>query len=133
MADWTELIDAARQAQARAYAPYSNYHVGSAVLSDGKVYAGCNVENASYGATVCAERNAIAAMIKAGGRRIEKLVVLTPSAQPKSPCGVCRQVLAEFQHHGDFEILSLGSSGEERRQMFSDLHPHGFGPNDLDE
>ena len=133
MADWSGLIEAARQAQAQAYAPYSKYHVGAAVLSDGQIHAGCNVENASYGATVCAERNAIAAMIRAGGRRIDKLVVLTPSERPKSPCGVCRQVLAEFHHLGDIEILSLGSTGQEFRQLFSQLHPHGFGPNDLAE
>ncbi len=131
MADWSELIEAAQQAQAQAYAPYSEYHVGSALLSEGKIHAGCNVENASYGATVCAERNAIGSMIKAGGRRIEKLVVVTPSERPKSPCGVCRQVMAEFHHLGDFEVLSVGSTGEQHRQLFSQLHPQGFGPKDL--
>jgi cytidine deaminase len=131
MSDWSELIEAAQQAQAQAYAPYSQYQVGSALLSEGKIHAGCNVENASYGATICAERHAIGSMIKAGGRRIEKLVVVTPSEGPKPPCGVCRQALAEFHPLGDFEVLSVGSTGEQHRQLFSQLHPQGFGPGDL--
>jgi cytidine deaminase len=91
------------------------------------------VENASYGATVCAERNAIGAMILAGAKHIEGVVVVTPSKSPKTPCGVCRQVLAEFHHHGDFEILSVGSEGAEQCISFSELHPQGFGPKDLAE
>ena len=131
MVEWSELLAAARKAQAAAYAPYSNYQVGSAILADGQVFSGCNVENASYGATVCAERNAIGAMILAGAKHIERVVVVTPSKSPKTPCGVCRQVLAEFHHHGDFEILSVGSEGAEQCILFSDLHPQGFGPKDL--
>ena len=131
MIDWDALIEAAKTAQDRAYAPYSNYFVGSAILAGGEIFAGCNVENASYGATVCAERNAIAAMVLAGHRRIEAVVVLTPSQKPKTACGLCRQVLAEFQHHGDFEVLSIGSTGQRNKQLFSELHPSGFGPEDL--
>ena len=70
-------------------------------------------------------------MVSAGQRRIERLVVVTPAQEPKTPCGLCRQVLAEFHHHGDFEILCVGTSGEELRIQFSELHPHGFGPKDL--
>ena len=129
--NWDLLIEAARDAQEQAYAPYSNYAVGTALLSEGEIFAGCNVENASLGATVCAERNTIGAMVKAGKRRIDGLVVVTPSLEPKSPCGMCRQVLAEFHHHGDFEILSVGSQGERLLMKFSELHPRGFGPKDL--
>ena len=128
---WDELVAAARAAQERASAPYSQFKVGAALVSDGQVFAGCNVENASIGATVCAERHAVAAMVSAGQRRIERLVVVTPAQEPKTPCGLCRQVLAEFHHHGDFEILCVGTSGEELRIQFSELHPHGFGPKDL--
>ena len=133
MIEWDQMVAAAKAVQQRAYAPYSDFQVGVALLSEGEIFTGCNVENASLGATVCAERHAVAAMIKAGKQRIEGLVVVTPAVQPKSPCGLCRQVLAEFHHHGDFEILSLGSQGAEFRILFSQLHPLGFGPKDLSE
>jgi len=129
--DWDRLIAAARTAQQSAYAPYSEFSVGTALLSEGEIFVGCNVENASLGATICAERNAIAAMVMAGKRCIEALVVVTPALEPKSPCGMCRQVLAEFHHHGDFEVLSVGSQGERLSMKFSELHPRGFGPKDL--
>jgi len=132
MSQWEPLIEAAKKAQDAAYAPYSNYRVGAALLSGGQVFSGCNVENASYGATVCAERHAVAAMVRGGGRKIDRVVVLTPSSKPKWPCGLCRQVLAEFAVAGDFEILSISASGEERYFTFSSLHPEGFGPADLD-
>lgn len=131
--DWDRLIAAARAAQQKAYAPYSNFAVGTALLSEGEIFVGCNVENASLGATVCAERNAIAAMVMAGKRSIDAVVVVTPALEPKSPCGMCRQVLAEFHHHGDFEVLSVGSQGEQLSMKFSELHPRGFGPKDLDD
>jgi cytidine deaminase len=132
MSAWKPLIEAATEAQDAAYAPYSNYKVGAALLSEGQVYSGCNVENASYGATVCAERHAVAAMVRAGKRKIDKVVVITPSSTPKWPCGLCRQVLAEFALEGDFEILSISADGQQRRFTFSSLHPESFGPEDLD-
>ena len=92
-----ELLAAARKARRRAYAPYSGFHVGSAVLGgDGRIYSGCNVENASFGLTCCAERNAIFTMIAAGTREIREILVLGESEEILPPCGACRQVIAEF-------------------------------------
>jgi cytidine deaminase len=91
------LIAAATTARLRAHAPYSRFHVGAAVLDDrGRIHVGCNVENASYGLTICAERNAIAAAVVAGARRIRAVAVVTGTRPPATPCGACRQVLVEF-------------------------------------
>jgi cytidine deaminase len=92
-----ELLQAARKARTKAYAPYSNFHVGAAVLGgNGKIYSGCNVENASYGLTNCAERNAIFAMVAAGETKIKEILVIGESEEFLPPCGACRQVIAEF-------------------------------------
>jgi cytidine deaminase len=90
------LVAAARDARANAYAPYSLFAVGAAVLSGGRVFTGVNVENASYPLSVCAERNAAAAMLAAGERRIDAVAVVADAPEPVTPCGGCRQVLAEF-------------------------------------
>ena len=92
-----EMLTAACAARARAYAPYSGFHVGAAVLgSQGGIFSGCNVENASFGLTCCAERNAIFAMIAAGETEIRELLVIGESEEFLPPCGACRQVIAEF-------------------------------------
>ena len=93
---WEQLFEAAELARRRAYAPYSKFQVGAAILcDDGSISAGCNVENASYGLTICAERNAIGAMV-AGGKKAMAVAIVVDSREPTPPCGMCRQVLAEF-------------------------------------
>lgn len=95
--DWDSLMEAAWLARDRAYAPYSNFHVGAALLAaDGRIFTGCNVENISYGLTNCAERVAIGAAVAAGVREFLAVAVVAETGVPISPCGACRQVLAEF-------------------------------------
>ena len=107
-----DLVSAAKRARANAYAPYSKYRVGAAIATgSGKVYAGCNFENASYGACICAERGAIAAMIADGARDPVLCVVVTEGEQPASPCGICRQVLAEFAP--TLKIVLIGERADE--------------------
>jgi cytidine deaminase len=105
--DVERLVVAARAARARAYAPYSRYLVGAAILTrSGRIFTGCNVENATYGATICAERSAIAAMVAAGGRDPVSCVVVTAGPRPGTPCGICRQVLAEFARDLQFLLVA---------------------------
>ncbi|HET8622145.1 MAG TPA: cytidine deaminase [Gemmatimonadales bacterium] len=118
------LLRAAEAARRHAHAPYSHYLVGAAVESDdGAIYAGCNVENASYGLTICAERAAVCAAVAAGVRRIRRAVVVTASDPPGAPCGACRQVLAEFGL--DMEVTAIGPA---RRMQWRlrDLLPDAF-------
>lgn len=124
-ADLEELAAAARDASTRAYCPYSRFPVGAALrTSDGRVFTGCNVENASYGLTVCAERNAIFNAVGAGAREIRTLVIYTPTEAPVTPCGACRQVLVEFGRNADVVCCCAG----DQRLAFkaSELLPHGF-------
>jgi cytidine deaminase len=123
------LISAARNAQARAYAPYSEFRVGAALeATDGTVYVGCNVENASYGLTICAERAAICAAVSAGATRFRRAVVVSDVDPPAAPCGACRQVLAEFGL--DLPIDGVGSRKTITWRL-SDLLPEAFGPEQL--
>ena len=121
---------AARSAAARAYAPYSQFRVGAALLCrSGKVVAGCNVENASYGLTICAERNAVFQMVAAGETAFDRVVVYTPTATPTAPCGACRQVLNEF--NPDAEVLCVCDGPDVIRSTVRELLPGAFGPANL--
>ena len=123
------LVAAARSAQARAYAPYSRFKVGAALeAADGTVFTGCNVENASYGLTICAERAAVFAAISAGVSRFRRAVVVSDVDPPAAPCGACRQVLAEFGT--DLPIEGVGAK-RTVSWLLSDLLPHAFGPEQL--
>ncbi|QJW46389.1 cytidine deaminase [bacterium BFN5] len=124
-----ELIKAARVARENAYVPYSKFKVGAAVLSkSGKVYAGCNVENASYGLTNCAERTAIFTAVSAGENDLAALAVVGDTIGPTAPCGSCRQVMAEF---GISKIILCNIKGESRVVSLDDLLPYSFTKNDL--
>jgi cytidine deaminase len=112
--DLEALVAAAKQVRARAYAPYSRYRVGAALRTKaGHVYVGCNVENSTFGATICAERSAVAAMVSAGDRDPVACVVVTAGPQPGSPCGICRQVLSEFAPDMKVVMIAEDPSGKE--------------------
>jgi cytidine deaminase len=121
------VMQAAREAASRAYAPYSNFHVGAAILTGGgTIHSGSNVENASYGLSICAERNAATSMASADpeDREIELVAVFSPNASPCFPCGACRQVLREF---GCKEVL-VHDGHELERYPFEQMLPNSFGP-----
>lgn len=122
------LLGAAREARSAAYCPYSNFPVGAAVLAaDGTVHRGCNVENASYGLTVCAERNAIAAAVVAGCLDFVAIAVSTTAAQVARPCGACRQVIAEFsQVENPILVITESGSGDVVMETISKLLPSTF-------
>jgi len=122
--DWDTLIDAAQKVRQNAYAPYSHFCVGAALLGkSGRIYVGCNVENASYGLTICAERNALFSAVAAGEREFVALVVAGENAQV-FPCGACRQVLAEFCD--DLPIRIVGEDGSQRETSLKELLPYAF-------
>lgn len=119
-----ELVAAAQRAAESAYARYSGYTVGAAVQSEsGRIFTGCNVENASYGATMCAERSAIFGLVGSGERQIHALAVFAPGEPMAMPCGMCRQVMAEFCR--DAPLLVAGPRGVLRRR-FAQLLPEAF-------
>ncbi|MGH2458175.1 MAG: cytidine deaminase [Chloroflexota bacterium] len=125
--DRAALVQAAWQARENAYAPYSQFRVGAAVLAgSGKIYPGTNVENASSGLTICAERAAIFAAIGAGERSIRAVAVVTEAEQPTPPCGACRQVLQEFGPEA--LVVAANRTGRSREWRLSDLLPDAFGP-----
>ncbi|MDP8909712.1 MAG: cytidine deaminase [Chloroflexota bacterium] len=129
----TQLMDAARDAAAQAYVPYSHFPVGAAVLTaDGTVVAGCNIENASYPLTVCAERVAVASAVAAGHREIVACAVSAPKAAGTTPCGGCRQVLNEFKPRTGDLIVLLDDGAGLRQTPLAALLPDSFGPRDLE-
>ena len=124
------MIDAAREASGRAYCPYSRFRVGASVLADdGGIDSGCNVENASYGLSICAERSAVFRMAARGRSAIRGLVVYTPTPEPTAPCGACRQVIREFGPTA--EVISACDGPSIHRHSMIDLLPGAFGPRDL--
>jgi cytidine deaminase len=127
---WTLLRERATSAMERAYAPYSNFRVGAALLgSDGSVVEGCNVENASFPAGICAERAAVAAAVTRGMRSFAALAIATEAETPTPPCGICRQVLMEFAP--DLVVLSVTRGGGTAQWNLSDLLPAAFTPTSL--
>jgi cytidine deaminase len=125
-----ELVRQARAVQQHAYCPYSGFRVGAAIeAADGRVFVGCNVESASYGLTICAERMALGAAVAGGTRRLARVVVATDAEPPASPCGACRQLLAEFGL--DVEVIAVGPKSE-RRWTLSELLPDAFARTSLE-
>lgn len=128
--DYT-LLAFAREVQERAYAPYSKFRVGAAVFADGEVFTGTNVENAAFGATVCAEAAAVAAAVAAGCTSIQAIAISGDSAAPCVPCGTCRQILSEFNQ--DMRIVMGGTGDEIMVETIEDLLPASFSPGMLDQ
>ena len=127
-----ELKRRAREVSMHAYAPYSGFRVGAAVLaSNGEIHAGANVENASFGLTLCAERNAICEAVSRGARKIEALVVYTPTSAAAAPCGACRQVLHEFSADAVI-VCCTDDATSERRYSLRELLPGAFGAEQLE-
>lgn len=120
-----QMVESAARARENAYAPYSNFKVGAALLaSSGRVFTGCNVENATYGLTVCAERVALWKAISEGEREFTRIAVVTESQRPASPCGACRQLLWEFC--GDIEVILASTRGFKETRRLAQLFPLPF-------
>lgn len=124
-----QLVAAARAAHENAYAPYSRFPVGAAVLAGGRIFVGVNVENASYPLGVCAERNAVAAAVSVGERQIDAVAVVAGDQDAVPPCGGCRQVLNEFGP--EMLVISVSAAGVRRTWRLSELIPDAFGPHSL--
>lgn len=125
-----ELIAKAKQAMTYAYAPYSHFQVGAALLAkDGRVFTGCNVENATYGATICAERTAVTKAVSEGVQDFEKIAIVASSEDYAAPCGICRQILFEFMPEG--EVVLWSEDAGEKVFSVSDLLPFGFRGEDI--
>ena len=133
-ADRLALLQRAREASNNAYVPYSGFPVGAALLSDdGTVTLGCNVENASYGLTICAERTAVVAAVSTGQRAFRAVAVSAPLAPLTTPCGACRQFLNEFRPHSGEMIVILDDGRAGLEVPLSELLPRAFGPHNLDD
>lgn len=125
-----DLIDKAKEAMNHAYVPYSNFKVGAAILTgSGKIYTGCNIENASYGATNCAERTAIFKAASEGEREITKIAIVSSSGEATYPCGICRQVISEFMRDGEF--LFEQANGEIEIIPMKAIFPYSFTQDNL--
>ncbi len=128
----TDLLAEAEAARAFAHAPYSRFQVGAALLcADGTIQRGCNVENASYPAGICAERAAVAAAISSGRRHFIAIAVAGPAGVALGPCGICRQVLSEFSPDGTLRVITRTASGTTQSTTIATLLPAAFGPTDL--
>lgn len=132
------LIDAALEARKNSYSPYSGFSVGAALLtSDGRIYTGCNIENASYGATNCAERTAFFKAVSEGVKEFKAIAVVGDVHEniiPKDyayPCGICRQVMREFTNENEFHVIVAKSSDEYIDVLLKDMLPYSFGPENL--
>jgi cytidine deaminase len=126
------LEAAAGAAQRRAYAPYSRFQVGAAVRMGGEVFEGANIENASYGLSMCAERTAVFAGVLSGAHRLEAVAVCTDASPPSSPCGACRQVLLEFAPDpAAVTVTAINPAGERRSWTLAELIPDGFNGREL--
>jgi|HigsolmetaAR202D_1030399.scaffolds.fasta_scaffold00045_42 cytidine deaminase, homotetrameric len=130
--EYATLVEAAIQARLQAYAPYSNFRVGAAVLTaSGKIFPGCNIENAAYSPTICAERVALTSAYAAGEREITAIAVVTETHDVASPCGVCRQVIFELAPNATVLLTNL--HGDLKQTTPQELLPFGFGPAQLSE
>ncbi len=119
-----ELINKAKEAKTHAYAPYSNFSVGAAIETEsGKVYTGCNVENSSFGLSMCAERVAIFKAVSEGETKFKRIAIVADTKGPVSPCGACRQVMAEF---GNFEVILSNENGNVEKTTVEELLPGSF-------
>ena len=129
---WEALEEAALEVQARAYCPYSDYPVGAAIFGrSGRIYAGCNVENAAYGHSICAERSALVQMVAAGERAPIAVLVVTRGPKPGTPCGACRQMLAEFAKELPIRLMVNGDPEATRTTSLESLLPDAFRPDSL--
>lgn len=128
---FSDVVAAAKAAYNNAYARYSEFHVGAAALTkSGKIYKGCNVENASYGLTNCAERNCIGTMICDGEREFSYIVIYTETDKLTPPCGACRQVIAEF-FESSAPVIAINHQGEHKAWTVNELLPDAFTPKNL--
>jgi cytidine deaminase len=127
-----QLTARAIAARQHAYAPYSKFLVGAALLADGQIFEGANVENASYGLAICAERAAILRAVYAGMRKITVIAVATGTSPPGAPCGACLQTMREFAPDpSQLRVILVNDHDERRSYSLAELLPHGFGPEDL--
>ncbi len=128
-----ELLDKAYEAMENAYVPYSHFKVGAALLTEsGKVYTGCNIESASYGATNCAERTAIFKAVSEGEKDFDKIAIVSHTHSETYPCGICRQVMAEFSEHLDLEVILDDGAGGEKVFTIDELLPGAFTKKDME-